>query len=63
VLVVGAAGGMALLLAQLARAAGARVIGAARLAGAPRRAAAWAASRAPAAHHRLALFQRCRATL
>src|SRR5208283_5504322 len=32
VLVVGAAGGMALLLAQLARAAGARVIGAARLA-------------------------------
>ena len=38
VLMVGAAGGMALLLAQLARAAGARVIGAARLAGAPRRA-------------------------
>lgn len=38
VLVVGAAGGMALLLAQLARAAGARVIGAARLVGAPRRA-------------------------
>ncbi|HEX3965232.1 MAG TPA: zinc-binding dehydrogenase [Trebonia sp.] len=38
VLVVGAAGGMALLLAQLARAAGARVIGAARLADAPRRA-------------------------
>jgi NADPH2:quinone reductase len=38
VLVTGAAGGMALLLAQLARAAGARVIGAARLAGAPRRA-------------------------
>jgi NADPH2:quinone reductase len=38
VLVVGAAGGMALLLAQLARAAGARVIGAARLDGAPRRA-------------------------
>jgi NADPH2:quinone reductase len=38
VLIVGAAGGMALLLAQLARAAGARVIGAARLAGAPRRA-------------------------
>jgi NADPH2:quinone reductase len=37
VLVVGAAGGMALLIAQLARAAGARVIGAARLAGAPRR--------------------------
>jgi NADPH2:quinone reductase len=37
VLVTGAAGGMALLLAQLARAAGARVIGAARLAGAPRR--------------------------
>jgi NADPH2:quinone reductase len=37
VLVVGAAGGMALLLARLARAAGARVIGAARLAGAPRR--------------------------
>jgi NADPH2:quinone reductase len=38
VLVTGAAGGMALLVAQLARAAGARVIGAARLAGAPRRA-------------------------
>lgn len=38
VLVVGAAGGMALLLAQLARASGARVIGAARLAGAPRQA-------------------------
>ena len=38
VLMVGAAGGMALLLAQLARAAGARVIAAARLAGAPRRA-------------------------
>jgi NADPH:quinone reductase len=38
VLLVGAAGGMALLLAQLARAAGARVIGAARLVGAPRRA-------------------------
>ena len=38
VLVVGAAGGMALLLAQLSRAEGARVIGAARLAGAPRRA-------------------------
>ncbi|HEX3955852.1 MAG TPA: zinc-binding dehydrogenase [Trebonia sp.] len=38
VLVMGAAGGMALLLAQLARAAGARVIGTARLAGAPRRA-------------------------
>lgn len=38
VLVTGAAGGMALLLAQLARAAGARVIGAARLDGAPRRA-------------------------
>jgi NADPH2:quinone reductase len=37
VLVVGAAGGMALLIAQLARAAGARVIGAARLLGAPRR--------------------------
>jgi NADPH:quinone reductase len=37
VLVVGAAGGMALLLAQLASAAGARVIGAARLVGAPRR--------------------------
>ena len=37
VLVVGAAGGMALLLAQLAHVAGARVIGAARLAGAPRR--------------------------
>jgi NADPH2:quinone reductase len=36
VLVLGAAGGMALLLMQLARAAGARVIGAARLAGAPR---------------------------
>ena len=36
VLIVGAAGGMALLLAQLARAAGARVIGAARLAGGPR---------------------------
>lgn len=36
VLIVGAAGGMALLLAQLARAAGARVIGAARVAGAPR---------------------------
>jgi NADPH2:quinone reductase len=34
---MGAAGGMALLLAQLARAAGARVIGAARLADAPRR--------------------------
>jgi NADPH:quinone reductase len=38
VLLVGAAGGMALLLAQLAHAAGARVIGAARLAGSPRRA-------------------------
>ena len=36
VLVLGAAGGMALLLAQLARAVGAQVIGAARLAGAPR---------------------------
>lgn len=36
VLLVGAAGGMALLLAQLARAVGARVIGAARLAGARR---------------------------
>ena len=36
VLVLGAAGGMALLLAQLARAEGARVIGTARLAGAPR---------------------------
>lgn len=38
VLVVGAAGGMALLLTQLARAAGGQVAGAARLAGAPRRA-------------------------
>jgi len=37
VLLVGAAGGMALVLAQLARAAGARVIGAARLEGATRR--------------------------
>jgi NADPH2:quinone reductase len=45
VLLVGAAGGMALLLAQLARAAGARVIGAARLAGAPRRAEKLAAIR------------------
>jgi NADPH2:quinone reductase len=45
VLVTGAAGGMALLLAQLARAAGARVIGAARLAGAPRRAEKLAAIR------------------
>jgi NADPH2:quinone reductase len=38
VLLVGAAGGMALVLAQLARAAGARVISAARLQRAPRRA-------------------------
>jgi NADPH:quinone reductase len=45
VLLVGAAGGMALLLAQLARAAGARVIGAARLAGAPRQAEKLAAVR------------------
>lgn len=37
VLVTGAAGGMGLLIIQLARAAGARVIGAARLADAPRR--------------------------
>lgn len=36
VLITGAAGGAALLLAQMARAAGARVIGAARLAGTPR---------------------------
>jgi NADPH:quinone reductase len=45
VLIVGAAGGAALLLAQLARAAGARVIGAARLAGAPRTAEKLAAIR------------------
>ena len=45
VLLTGAAGGMALLLAQLCRAAGARVIGAARLDGAPRRAEKLAAIR------------------
>lgn len=49
VLVTGAAGGLALLLAQLCRAAGARVIGVARLAGAPRRAAKLAAIRAAGA--------------
>jgi NADPH2:quinone reductase len=49
VLIVGAAGGAALLLAQLARAVGARVIGAARLAGTQREAEKEAVIRAAGA--------------